>query len=115
MSGNGPTSSQTSSTYAGKAHEHVPEFTGKATDYKEYRKRLMLYEKKMALAGRGTETSFNVLCTLKGRAWDACEDISMSDLEGSSGMARIYERLDKIFKFDAITELPGDFEAFFCT
>ena len=116
MSGQAAASQQsTSSTYAGKAHEHVPEFTGKATDYKEYRKRLMLYEKKMALAGRGTETSFNVLCTLKGRAWDACEDISMSDLEGSSGMAKIYERLDKIFKFDAITELPGDFEAFFCT
>ena len=104
----------TSSTYAGKAHENIPEFSGRASDYKELRKRLMLYDKKMSLAGRAAETSFNVLCTLKGRAWDACEDLSMSDLEGSTGMQKILERLDKVFKYDAITELPGDFEAFFC-
>ena len=38
--------------YAGKAHERIPEFSGKAVDYKEYRKRLTLYEKKMSLAMR---------------------------------------------------------------
>ena len=108
-------SGSASTAYVGKAHENVPEFSGKSSDYKEYRKRLLLYEKKMSLAGRSSETSFNVLVTLKGRAWDACDDISMSDLEGSTAMQKILERLDKVFKFDAITELPGDFEAFFCT
>ena len=107
------TGSGASTTYAGKAHEHIPEFSGKSGDYKEYRKRLLLYEKKMKLANRGGETSFNVLRSLKGRAWDACEDISMQELEGDSGMKLILERLDRVFKFDAITELPADFETFF--
>ena len=108
-------SGSASTAYVGKAHGNVPEFSGKSSDYKEYRKRLLLYEKKMSLAGRSSETSFNVLVTLKGRAWDACDDISMSDLEGSTAMQKILERLDKVFKFDAVTELPGDFEALFCT
>ena len=107
------TGSGASTTYAGKAHEHIPEFSGKASDYKEYRKRLILYDKKMKLANRGGETSFNVLSSLKGRAWDACEDISMQELEGDGGMKLILERLDRVFKFDAITELPADFETFF--
>ena len=116
MSTNGPSSAQSSTSgYAGKAHEYVPEFSGRSSDYREYRKRLTLYEKKMALAGREKETAFNVLCTLKGRAWDACEDIPMDALEGTGSMKAILERLDKIFKFDAITELPGDFETFFVT
>lgn len=107
--------SASSGGYAGKAHELVPEFSGKASDYKEYRKRLMLYEKKMALAGREKETCFNVMCTLRGRAWDACEDIPMDQLEGSGSMKAVLDRLDKVFKFDAITELPNDFETFFVT
>ena len=111
-----PAGSSTASVsgYTGKAHELVPEFTGKAADYKEYRK-MLLYEKKMSLAGREKETVFNIMCTLKGRAWDACEDIPMDQLEGGGSMKLILDRLDKIFKFDAITELPDDFENFFVT
>ena len=116
MSGTaGASSGSTTTSYSGKAHENVPEFSGKAADYKEYRKRLLLYSKKMTLANRSSETVFNVLCTLKGRAWDATEDIPMDELEGSGAMNKILERLDKVFKYDAITELPGDFESFFCT
>ena len=99
--------------YAGKAHEHIPEFSGKAVDYKEYRKRLTLYEKKMSLAKRENETVFNVLGSLKGRAWDACEDLQMDELEAADGMQKILSRLDGVFKYDAITELPTDFENFF--
>ena len=99
--------------YTAKAHEFIPEFSGKAIDYKEYRKRLMLYDRKMDLAGRKKETAFNVLSSLKGRAWDSCEDLSMEQLEGENGMTEILRRLDTVFKFDAITELPNDFESFF--
>eukprot|EP00913_Durusdinium_trenchii_P030874 g28916.t1 len=55
------------------------------------------------------------MCTLRGRAWDACEDIPMDQLEGSGSMKAVLDRLDKVFKFDAITELPNDFETFFVT
>ena len=40
------------------------------------------------------------------------EDVSMQELEGDGGMKLILERLDRVFKFDAITELPADFETF---
>ena len=102
-------STASASGYTSKAHELVPEFTGKAADYKEYRKRLLLYEKKMSLAGHEKETVFNIMCTLKGRAWE------MDQLEGGGSIKLILDRLDKIFKFDAITELPGDFDNFFVT
>lgn len=97
----------------GKAHELIPEFSGKAADYKEFRKRLMLYEKKMELSGRKSETTFNILSSLKNRAWDACEELAMDVLESDRGMREILSRLDSIFKFDAITELLQDFENFF--
>ena len=101
--------SSSSSTYTGKAHELIPEFS----DYKEYHKRPLIYEKKMELANRGSETAFNVMSSLKGRAWDACDDLDMVTLEGKDGMKEIMRRLDSVFKFEAITELPSDFEAFF--
>ena len=101
--------------YAGKAHENIPEFSGRANAYKEYRKRLTLYDKKMSLAGGGKETAFNVVSSLKGRAWDACEDLEMATLEGADAMKTVLERLDRVFKYDALTELPADFEAFFVT
>lgn len=33
--------------FASKAHEYVPEFSNKSQDYKEFRKRVLLYEKKI--------------------------------------------------------------------
>ena len=73
----------------------------------------MLYEKNIFLVGHEKETVFNIICTLKGRTWDACEDIPMGHLEGGGSMKFILDRLDKIFKFDTMTELPGVFENFF--
>ena len=106
-SGSGP------SSYTGKAHELIPEFSGKANDYKEYRKRVLLYERKMDLAGRKSEFAFNIMSSLKNRAWDACEDLSMEVLDSDTDMKEILQRLDAVFKYDAITELPQDFENFF--
>eukprot|EP00435_Cladocopium_sp_Y103_P055618 s618_g18.t1 len=95
------------------AHEYVPEFNNRAVDYKEYKKRILIYEKKMQLANRATETAFNVMSALTGRAWDAVEDIPMEQLESEQGTTVLLQRLDTVFKYDAITELPADFEAFF--
>ena len=107
------TSSATPKAYTGKAHELVPEFGNKATEYKEYRKRVMLYERKMYLSGRQKETAFNLMSTLSGRAWSAVEDLSITDLEAEDGTKKLLERLDTVFKYDALTELPYDFETFF--
>ena len=106
-------STTTSRPYAGKAHESVPEFSNKASEYKEYKKRVLLYKKKMSLAGRAKETAFNIIAALTGRAWDAREDLQMADLEAETGVATLLKRLDSVFKYDAITELRNDFESFF--
>ena len=94
----------------------MPEFNNKASEYKEYKKykkRVLIYQKKMQLANRASETAFNVMAALTGRAWDACEDLPMEQLETEGGTAVLLKRLDAVFKYDAITELPADFEAFF--
>ncbi|CAL1173005.1 unnamed protein product [Cladocopium goreaui] len=103
-------STTTSRPYAGKAHEYVPEFSNKASEYKEYKKRVLLYKKKMSLAGRAKETAFNIIAALTGRAWDAREDLQMADLEAETGVATLLKGLDSVFKYDAITELRNDFE-----
>lgn len=72
-----------------------------------------MYEPKTGLAGWQSETAFNVMAALTGRAWDAVEDLQMSDLEASTGTSTLLKRLDAVFKYDAITELPNDFENFF--
>ena len=105
--------SSSSRPYTGKAHEHAPEFNNRAADYKEFKKRVQIFDKKMSLAGRSTETAFNIMAALAGRAWGACEDLAMADLESTNGTAVLLARLDSVFKYDAITELPADFETFF--
>ena len=105
--------SSSSGPYTGKAHEYVPEFNNRAADYKEFKKRVQIFDKKMSLAGRSTETAFNITAALAGRAWGACEDLAMADLESTNGTAVLLARLDSVFKYDAITELPADFETFF--
>ena len=59
------------------------------------------------------ETIFNIVTLLQGRAWDMVEDIGLSDLEATNGYNVVFERLDRGFKYDAMTELPDDFETFF--
>ena len=46
----------------------------------------------MKRRGRKTETAFNILSSLKYRAWDACEDVAMDVLESDRGMREILTR-----------------------
>ena len=41
------------------------------------------------------------------------EDLTVEDLAKSEAYATVFERLDAAFKFDAMTELPSDFESYF--
>jgi hypothetical protein len=40
------------------------------------------------------------------------EDLTVEDLAKSEAYATVFERLDAAFKFDAMTELPSDFESY---
>ena len=103
----------TASSVTGKADQYVPVFSNLQGQYKKYRKRCDLHRKKMELAGLSKKTVFNLVTLMTGRAWDLVEDIPMDVLQSEDGFKRVFERLDKGFKFDALTELLEDFEAFF--
>ena len=95
-----------------KADSHVPIFDNTAKSYREYRRRCEVYKQKMELAGRAKETVFNLVTLMTGRAWDLVEDLDVEQLS-NDGYRKVFERLDKGFQFDPLTELPGDFEKFF--
>ncbi|CAE7220782.1 spa [Symbiodinium microadriaticum] len=97
----------------GKADQFVPTFDNQQRHYKEFRKRCEVYKKKMEIANRSQETIFNIVTLLTGKAWDLIDDIGMDVLQGEQGYNRVFERLDRGFKFDALTELPEDFEHYF--
>ena len=102
-----------SSQNTGRADNYVPIFDNTQRSYKEFRKRCEIYQKKMTLAGRSKETVFNIVTLLTGKAWDLIDDLPLETLEGDSGYKTVFERLDRAFKYDALTELPEDFENFF--
>ena len=101
------------SANTGRADQYVPTFDNQQKNYKEFRRRCELYRVKMNLAGRQKETTYNIVTMLYGKAWDLVDDLEPGDLEGDAGFKRVFDRLDKGFKFDAMTELPEDFETFF--
>ena len=97
----------------GRADNYVPIFNGKQRDYREFRKRCEIYKRKMELAGRGRETSYNIITMLQGKAWDLVEDLDITSLGEADGYDKMFARLDSGFKYDPMTELPDDFENFF--
>jgi len=95
-----------------KADSHVPVFDNVSKNYLEYRRRCEVYKQKMEMAGRGKETIFNPVILMTGRSRDLVEDLDVEQL-ANDGYKKVFERLDKGFQFDPLTELPGDFERFF--
>ena len=67
----------------------------------------------MRLAKRENETVFNIVMSLKGQAWDCIKDLSIEGFSKDTAYKTVFDRLDKAFKFDPLTELPADFEAYF--
>jgi hypothetical protein len=97
----------------GDHRSHVPEFTGTTDGYKEYRKKVEIY----AARGRTKESEATVgldlMQGLHGRAWDAVEDLDIAELEKDRGWELVLRRLDSVYKYDARTEMPTEFENFF--
>ena len=95
--------------YTGKADSYVPTFSGRQSEYREFRKRSEIY----FAAKRQSETVFNIVTLLAGRAWDVVEDLTVEELSAPDAFDKVFGRLDATFKFEPITELPADFESFF--
>lgn len=99
--------------YTGKADSYVPVFSGKQAEYREFRRRCDIYAAKMKLARRESETVFNIVTLLTGRAWDCIDDMTVEDLSRSGSYDTVFARLDNAFQYEPMTELPSDFEAYF--
>ena len=92
---------------------YVPTFDNQQKSYREFRKRCELYKRKMEIGNRESETVFNIVTLLTGKAWDLVEDFSVEQLAASNAFEAVFARLDSGFRYDPLTELPDDFELFF--
>ena len=93
----------------------IPLFDGTPSAYREWRKRIMIYARKMQLQKREGEAVLNLLSSLQGSAWRILEDYDLEKAESSGAMNEILAILDKSFKYDTKVELPADFAAYFET
>lgn len=58
---------------------YIPLFSGAPQDYKEWRKRISIYYKKMELTSRKAEAVLNLIGSLQGTAWKLVEDFNLDD------------------------------------
>lgn len=91
----------------------VPKFDNTTSSYKEWRKRIQLYARRMVIQKRATEIGITVLSTLTGASWRQCEDLEVKDLEKEDGLKKILARLDTQWQYDEKIEMPEAFENYF--
>ena len=91
----------------------VPRFDNQTTTYREWRKRVLLYTRKLQLQGRSNEAALNILATLEGPSWTQCEDLDLKELEKENGVDVLLQRLDTRWSFDDRVEMPTAFDNFF--
>ena len=92
---------------------YIPIFTNRPGDYKEWRKRILLYKKKSDLNKKSREATINLMTSLSGIAWRQIEHLVDKASEAEDGFALILNELDKTFQYDDQVEMPRAFENFF--
>ena len=108
-------STAASSTFDGASTKDnfIPLFSRQPSDYKEWRKRILIYQHKMILAKRASEGLLNLIGSQTGTAWSLLEDFPLKDLELESTFNAVLKILDAAFQYDDRVQLPSDFEAYF--
>ena len=92
---------------------YIPIFTNRPGDYKEWRKRILLYKKKSDLNKKSREATINLMPSLSGIAWRQIEHLVDKASEAEDGFTLILKELDKTFQYDDQVEMPRAFEKFF--
>ena len=92
---------------------YIPVFSGLPQDYKEWKKRIHMYHRKMVLSKRTQESVLNILGSFQGAAWRLFEDMPMSELEQEGAFEKILKTLDQHYSYDERVQLPSDFEGYF--
>ena len=91
----------------------IPIFDGTLAGYKEWRKRITIYAKKMELTNRKNECVLNLLGSLQGTAWKLVEDFDLEKAKEETAFKDILSLLDSAFQYDSKVELPADFSSYF--
>ena len=111
----GATTSSTSSAALDQQStrdSYIPVFDGTPANYKEWRKRIIIYAK-MELMNRKGECVLNLLGSLQGTAWKLVEDFDIEAASGATALKDILSLLDAAFQYDSKVEMPSDFAAYF--
>ena len=111
-SANGP-GSASSGTGDVVRDNYIPLFDGKPANYKEWRKRISLYQMKMKLGKKQQEGIINLLTSLTGVVWKQVEHPAEVAPNAEDGFEQILSELEKIYKYDEKVEMPRAFEKFF--
>ena len=91
----------------------IPTFDGTITGYREWRKRIVIYPKKMELSKRTQEAVLNLLGSLQGTAWRIVEDFDLNKVNDPEAFENILKQLDAAFQYENKVEMPADFTAYF--
>ena len=92
---------------------YIPIFDGTPAGYKEWRKRITIYAKKMELTNRKNECVLNLLGSLQGTAWKLVEDFDLEKTKEETAFKDILSMLDSAFQYDSEVEMPSDFSSYF--
>ena len=92
---------------------YIPLFDGQPSSYKEYRKRVALYYKKMSLANKKTEAPINLLTSLNRPVWKQVEHLAETAPDDENGFNIVLQELDRVYQYDSRVEMPKAFERFF--
>ena len=71
-------------------------FSGQPNDFRKWRKRIALYNKKMVVTKREKEAVYNLLGSLTGTAWKVVED---AQIEADDTFKKILKLLDQSFQY----------------
>ena len=96
---------------------YIPVFSNKPSDYKEWRKRILLYKMKLDISKKSKEACINLMTSLTGLAWRQIEHLVDKAATDENGFDLILAELDKTFKYNDQVEMPRAFEKLFygCT
>eukprot|EP00913_Durusdinium_trenchii_P008565 g8044.t1 len=92
---------------------YVPIFSGQPADYREWRARIHLYHRKLALTKRSAESVLNIVGSFTGVTWRLFQDWGHEELEKSDAFEEVIPTLDANFAYDTKVQLPTDFESYF--
>ena len=94
---------------AGLARAMPVDFDGRPASYRDYRRRLTLFQRLCERRGADcvAEGAITLLQCLPAKAWDATKHLDLALVESTGGFGAILSALDKLYQYDDTVEAPA--------